>query len=57
MALETFSHSFKMGSRAPVENTFLKKESKQSALKNVSFDSLLAAVAPSSPLRRALIRQ
>ena len=38
-------------------STFLKNDSKQRALKNVGFETLLCALAPSPPLRRALIRR
>ena len=42
---------------AAARNTFFKNDSKQSALKNASFESLLGALALSIPLRRALFRQ
>ena len=52
-----FSHLFsKLCSPPSVGSTFLKNDSKQSAFKNVSFESLLDAMAPSVPLRRALFR-
>ena len=51
-----FSCFPKMCSPHSVGSTFLKNDSKQSAFKNVSFESLLDAMAPSVPLRRALFR-
>ena len=41
---------------ATARSTFLKTDAKQNALKNVSFESLLAVFAFSIPLRRALFR-
>ena len=49
-------HVSEMCSPPSVGSTFLKNGSKQSALKNVSFESLLGALALSIPLRRALFR-
>ena len=46
----------KMCSPPSVGSTFLKTDAKQHALKNVSFEPLLAALALSIPLRRALFR-
>ena len=41
---------------APAGSTILQNDAKQNALKNVSFEPLLAALALSIPLRRALFR-
>ena len=41
---------------AAARSTFLKTGAKQNAFKNVSFEPLLAALALSIPLRRALFR-
>ena len=55
--LHYFSRFSKMCSPPSVGSTFLKNDSKQSAFKNVSFDSLLGALAHSVPLHRTLFRQ
>ena len=46
-----------MCSPPSVGSTFLKNDSKQSAFKNDSFESLLGALALAIPLRWALFRQ
>ena len=50
------SYFFKNVLPAAARSTFLKKDAKQNAVKNVSFESLLDALALSIPLRRALFR-
>ena len=47
----------KMCSPPSVGSTFWQNDSKQSALKNVSFESLLGALTLTIPLRRALFRE
>ena len=50
------SYFYKNVLAARATSTFLKTDAKQNAFKNVSFESLLDALALSIPLRRALFR-
>ena len=50
------SYFYKNVLLAAARSTFLKTDAKQNAFKNVSFESLLGALALSFPLRRALFR-
>ena len=52
-----FAIVFKNVLPPPVGSTFLKNDSNQNAFKNGSLESLLGALAPSIPLRRALFHQ
>ena len=50
------SYFYKNVLLAAARSTFLKTDAKQNAFKNVSVESLLAALTLSIPLRRALFR-
>ena len=50
------SYFYKNVLPAATRSTFLKIDAKQNALKNLSFELLLGALALSIPLLRALIR-
>ena len=51
-----FSYFYKAVLLAAARSTFLKTDAKQNAFKNVSVESLWAALALSVPLRRTLFR-